>query len=86
MQKNTNSLKLKIKKGDIVKIISGAHKGLQGSVLRLKPDAISPKILVQGVNLKKHYHKKTEQNPAGGIVEKEGYLAYSNVVLLEKNA
>lgn len=78
-------LKLKIKKGDTVKVISGANKGAQGIVLGVKPSLISPKILIEGVNLKKHYQKKNEKT-SGGIIEKEAYLAYSNVVLIEKKS
>ncbi len=67
--------KLKIKKGDSVKVITGADKGKTGEVISVDP--IKMKILVQGVKVMTHYDKKD------GLLQKEGYFDYSNVKLLD---
>lgn len=68
-------MKLKIKKGDSVKVITGSDKGKTGEVLSV--DAKNMKIKVQGVKIMTHYDKKE------GILKKEGFLDYSNVQLAE---
>lgn len=67
--------KLKIKKGDSVKVITGADKGKTGEVISVDP--INMKIMVNGVKVMTHYDKKD------GLLQKEGYFDYSNVKLLE---
>jgi large subunit ribosomal protein L24 len=57
----------KIKKGDLVKVLSGKDKGKQDKVLEVFPD--SGKLLVDNVNKVKR-HTKPAQNHAGGIIEK----------------
>ena len=69
-------MKLKIKKGSVVKVISGAEKGKQGSVLDVNPKKM--KILVQGIRVQTKHSKKD------GLVKKEGYIDYSNVTLVEQ--
>ena len=72
--------KLKIKKGDNVRVIAGAHKGAEGEVMRVFPE--TNKALVGGVNLVKKHAKPSAQNPQGGIQEKEAALDISNLSLL----
>ena len=72
--------KLKIKKGDNVRVIAGAHKGAEGEVMRVFPE--TNKALVGGVNLVKKHAKPSAQNPQGGIQEKEAALHISNLSLL----
>lgn len=73
--------KLKLKKGDSVKIIAGNDKGSTGEILKvLKGDT---KIIVAGVNKVKKHTKPSAQNPQGGIVESEAAIQISNVMLLE---
>jgi large subunit ribosomal protein L24 len=69
-------LKLKIKKGDNVVVISGRDKGRTGEVLRVLPT--EGRVLVQGVNIAKR-HTKPRMGEPGGIVEKELALHISNV-------
>jgi len=72
-------MKKHIKKGDEVVVIAGNSRGTRAKVL-----SISPKggcVLVEGVNRHKHFEKKTEQNPKGGIVERESPIDISNVML-----
>jgi len=68
-------MKLKIKKGATVQVITGSDKGKKGSVLAV--DAANMKILVQGVKVQTHYDKKD------GLLKKEGFIDYSNVKLVE---
>jgi large subunit ribosomal protein L24 len=74
-------LKLKIKKNDTVKVISGRDKGRTGRVLEV--DRKTGKILVEGVMMMK---KHTRPNPAkqikGGIAERESRIHHSNVMLV----
>jgi large subunit ribosomal protein L24 len=69
-------IKLKIKKGDKVKIITGKSKGKVGNVLQVFP--ADNKLLVSGVNLAKK-HTKPSQTSEGGIVQKELPIHVSNV-------
>jgi large subunit ribosomal protein L24 len=69
-----------IKKGDMVQIIAGREKGKTGKVLRVVRS--NNRIVVEKLNLVKRHTKPTQGNPQGGILEKEGSLSYSNVLLL----
>ncbi|MBV8739252.1 MAG: 50S ribosomal protein L24 [Alphaproteobacteria bacterium] len=69
-------IKLKIKKGDNVMVISGRDKGRTGEVLRVFPT--EGRVIVQGVNIAKR-HTKPRMGEPGGIVEKELALHISNV-------
>jgi len=71
-------MKLKIKKGATVQVITGSDKGKKGTVLAV--DANNMKILVQGVKVQTHYDKKD------GLLKKEGFIDYSNVKLVEAAA
>jgi len=68
--------KLKIKKGDKVKVITGKSKGKVGDVLKVFPS--EKKLIVSGVNLAKK-HTKATQTSEGGIVQKELPIHISNV-------
>lgn len=68
--------KLKIKKGDKVKVITGKSKGKVGDVLKVFPS--EKKLIVSGVNLAKK-HTKPTQTSEGGIVQKELPIHISNV-------
>jgi len=68
---------VKIKKGDTVQVITGSDKGKQGRVLKVFPD--KNKLLVEGVRLVKKHMRPTQDNPQGGILEKESLIHYSNV-------
>ena len=72
--------KIKIKKGDKVQVIAGAHKGSQGTVLKILVSA--NKAIVEGVNMIKKHNKPSAQNPQGGIIEKEAPIQISNLSLL----
>ncbi len=69
-------MKLKIKKGDTVKIIAGSDKGKSGAVLELNPRKL--KVKVQGVRIQTKVDKKENQ-----FVKTEGFIDYSNVALFD---
>ena len=69
-------IKLKIKKGDNVVVISGRDKGKTGEVLRVLPT--ESQLVVQGVNVAKR-HTRPRMGEPGGIVEKELAIHISNV-------
>jgi large subunit ribosomal protein L24 len=75
---------MKIKTGDTVKVISGHYKGLVGEVKAVSPK--TNKVIVEGVNLMKKTLKPTQQNPDGGIVEREAPIDASNVVFFDEKA
>ena len=70
----------RIKKGDTVVILSGKDKGKSGKVLKVWPE--EDRALVERLNLVKHFERRSQQNQAGGIVEREGSLALSKLALL----
>ena len=72
-----------IKKGMIVRVISGAHRGMEGKVLFVSPK--EKRVIVEGVNFIKKSTRPTQDNPKGGIVEKEASLHISNVMVLQNN-
>ena len=69
--------KIRIKKGDVVLAISGAEAGKKGKVLFVDP--ARNRALVEGVNLYKKHMRKTQDNPQGGIIERETPIQISNL-------
>ena len=81
MLKQQPSMKLHIKKGDMVQVIAGDNKGKQGKVLKV--EVAKQRAIVEGVNLVKKATKPNAQNPQGGIVEKEAPIHISNMLVLD---
>jgi large subunit ribosomal protein L24 len=81
MKETNKKQKLRIKKGDNVKVISGDDKGLTGRVLEIYPAQM--RILVEGANIHKKHTKPNPKNQRGGIVDKELPVHYSNVMLTD---
>lgn len=73
---------MKIKKGDTVKVISGANLGKEGKVLKVYPK--TNKVIVEGVNVIKKHAKPTQSHPDGGILEYEAPIHASNVMFVDK--
>ncbi|MFN6999015.1 MAG: 50S ribosomal protein L24 [Elioraea tepidiphila] len=71
----------KIRKGDRVEVISGAHKGKRGEVLKVLPK--DSRAVVQGVAMVKRHTKPSGMGQPGGIVEKEAPVHLSNLMLLD---
>lgn len=72
-------MKNSIKKGEEVVVIAGSAKGSTGKVLAVFPK--KEKVLVEGVNMRKHHERKSEKNPEGSVVEREEPIHISNVML-----
>ncbi|MEN8816062.1 MAG: 50S ribosomal protein L24 [Nonlabens sp.] len=75
--------KLKIKTGDIVRVLAGEHKGSEGKVSKVFIE--KNKAIVEGVNLVSKHEKPSATNPQGGIKEKEAPLHISNLSLIDGN-
>ena len=73
-----------VHRGDIVQVISGNHKGASGKVLQII--AGKNQVIVEGVRMIKKHQRKTQDQPNGAIIEREGPLHISNVKLVEKAA
>jgi large subunit ribosomal protein L24 len=73
--------KMKIRKGDRVKVIRGNHKGQEGTVLRVERE--KNRVVIEGVNRRKRHMKPSQTNPEGGIVEFEAPVHASNVMLVD---
>ncbi len=69
-----------IKTGMTVKVIRGNHRGQEGKVLHVFPKR--KRALVEGVNFIKRHSRPTQQNPKGGIVEKEAPIHVSNLMVV----
>jgi large subunit ribosomal protein L24 len=69
---------LHIKKGDMVEIISGDHKGATGRILRVIPD--KNRVVVQGHNIAKKHVRPSRKNPQGGRMNIEQPIHISNVL------
>ncbi len=74
---------MKIRKGDIVKIISGKDRGKNGKVLKVFPKM--DKILVEGMAIKKHHERPKKAGQKGEIVSLNSPINVSNVTLFCKN-
>ena len=77
-----NRIKLHVRKGDNVEVISGNFKGSSGKVLEVI--ARKERVLIEGVRMIKKHLKKSQDNPQGKIAEREGPIHISNVRLIEK--
>jgi large subunit ribosomal protein L24 len=73
--------KLKLKKGDTVKVISGESRGQQGKIISI--DVKNLRAIVEGVNLISKSEKPNAKNTNGGIVKKEGAIHLSNLMYVE---
>ena len=73
----------KIRKDDNVKVVSGNYKGQTGRVIKIINK--NNRAIVEGINKVKKHARPTQDNPQGGIVEKEMSIHMSNVMLLHKN-
>ncbi len=78
---------LKIRRGDTVQVISGKDRGKRGEVLRVDPKR--SRVYVAGLNIVKRHQRPQQvrdaqrQETVGGVVEKEGPIHVSNVMLVD---
>ena len=71
---------MKIKKGETVQVITGNDKGKTGRVIKIFLD--KERIVVEGINMVKKHARPTQDNPQGGIIEKEASIHISNVMMV----
>ncbi|MCZ7592595.1 MAG: 50S ribosomal protein L24 [Kiritimatiellae bacterium] len=71
-----------LRRDDIVYVRSGEYKGRTGKVLRV--NAITGVALVEGINHVKRHMRKTQDNPQGGVIEREAPLPISKLVRFEE--
>ena len=76
--------KLKIKTGDLVRVIAGDNKGQEGKVQKVFIE--NNKAIVEGVNLITKHNKPSAASPQGGIVKKEAPLHISNLALVDSKS
>ncbi len=72
-------LKYHVKRGDSVVVRSGSHKGKEGKILEILPAKCRARV--EGLAMVKRHTKKSEANPQGAIVEREGSIHISNLML-----
>ena len=71
-----------VKKGDEVVVIAGAEKGKRGRLISVIPK--KQRVIVEGARMIKRHTRKSQQNPQGAIVEREGTIHISNVMKAEE--
>ena len=71
----------RIRKGDTVVVTTGKEKGKRGKVLRVLPD--KGRVVVERLNMVKKHQRPTQKLRQGGIIEREGSLHMSNVMLVD---
>lgn len=74
-------MKLHIKTGDTVKVLSGESKGKTGRVIMVNPE--KQRAIVEGVNMVTKHTKPNAENPQGAIVKKEAPVHISNLMLVD---
>lgn len=75
---------IKLKKQDLVKVISGKAKGQSGRIVKVNADDLT--VVIEGVNKAKKHQKPSQRDQKGGIIEKEMPVHVSNVMLLNKES
>ncbi len=78
--------KIKLKKGDLVRVISGENRSTKNKVVEgkiISIDIDKMRAIVEGVNLISKSEKPSAKNTNGGIVKKEGSIHISNLMLVE---
>jgi large subunit ribosomal protein L24 len=73
--------KIKLKKGDTVKVLSGKARGQQGKIVTI--DLKKSRAIVEGVNMISKSEKPSAKNTNGGIVKKEGSIHISSLMFVE---
>ena len=83
--KHNRKPKFHVKTGDIVEAVAGDESGTgkSGKVLKVLPQ--KGMAIVEGLNFIKKHMRKTQDNPDGGIIEKEGPIAVSNLRVIESS-
>jgi len=80
-RKYNTQKKLHVKKGDQVLVIAGNDKGQRGRVLMVNPK--KERVLVEGINMRTHHEKPSQENPQGGRLKREAAIHISNVMVID---
>jgi large subunit ribosomal protein L24 len=75
--------KFHVKRGDAVVVLAGSQKGKEGKVLEILP--AKSRARVEGLAMMKRHLKKSQENPQGSIVEREGSIHISNLMLKSRH-
>lgn len=75
--------KLHVKKGDMVRVLSGVDRGKEGKVLKVYPE--TERLIIEGVNIRIKHTKPSQATPQGGRLEREMTIHASNVQPLDSN-
>jgi large subunit ribosomal protein L24 len=70
-----------VRKGDTVIVVAGKERGKKGKVLRVIPE--KGRVVVERINMIKKHQKPTQKIRQGGIIEREGAIHLSNVMLVD---
>ncbi|HEX7787990.1 MAG TPA: 50S ribosomal protein L24 [Methylomirabilota bacterium] len=70
-----------VRKGDTVVVVAGKERGKRGKVLRVIPE--KSRVVVERVNMIKKHQRPTQKVRQGGIIEREGSIHLSNVMLVD---
>ena len=81
--KNFQRIKMRIKTGDLVKVINGKEKGKTGEVLKTLP--LENRVVVKGLNLRTKHVKPTQEGETGRILTEEASIHASNVMFFSKD-
>ena len=73
-----------VRKGDTVIVVAGKERGKKGKVLRVIPE--KGRVVVERLNMIKKHQKPTQKIRQGGIIEREGSIHLSNVMLVDPNS
>ena len=71
-----------VKKGDEVVVIAGTERGKRGKIISALTN--KQRVIVEGVKMIKKHQRKSQQHPQGAIIEREGSVHVSNVMLADK--
>jgi large subunit ribosomal protein L24 len=83
-QRTTQRTRMRIRKNDLVEVITGRDKGKRGKVLVVLPE--KGRVVVQGVNfIKRHTRPNPQKNIKGGIAEREAPMHVSNVMIVSSD-
>lgn len=82
-RKNNKQKKLHVKKGDIVRVLTGVDEGKEGKILKVFPD--KDRVIVEGVNLRVRHTRPNQSYPQGGRLQREMSIHISNVQPLDGN-
>ena len=81
--KDSKRIKMRIKTGDLVKVIKGKDKGKTGEVLKTMP--VENRLIIKGINLRTKHEKPTQEGENGRITTEEASIHASNVMFFSKD-